>query len=270
MIAEPAEKCRGCVRRIQSICRGLLLRCAPMMLVLALLPCVGLAESLAQAVDAARARDGHGCEDGVGSTYVGEELDSALDNDTFDLFMARRDACGPDGVLGYTLGARCAPNTPAADDRNVEIYCSVRVWNPSDNILTLKNDQFVLASNSQRFTVSESAVGTVVPEDTLGTGLRVYPQDSAGGVIGFLVPAATANDDFVLIWRVPDAKTSTVNTWQRLRILLGDREQIFEETVDSQVDAAQSGGEGGHLRISNTTDLVSQPVTLGPGTYRVM
>ncbi|MFT4037964.1 MAG: hypothetical protein QM692_07290 [Thermomicrobiales bacterium] len=240
-----------------------------MVLALVLLMGGGPAGALAQAVDAARARDGQGCEDGVGSTYFSEELESALDNDTFKQFWDRRDACGPGGFGSYSLDAICSPAEPVADERVKVILCFVTVWNPSDAILLVGADQFLLASNSDRFAANTEVTAQFNPADVFGAENRAYPSDSAIGFIGFEVPAAAADDDFVLIWRVPNAETSPVNTWRRLQILLGDREQIFGDPADSQAELEQSGGNGGPLRIANTTDLVSEPVTLGPGTYRV-
>lgn len=233
---------------------------------LALLLCdTGNSSTLAQPVDAALARDGQGCEDGVGSTYLIEELRSALDNDTMNAFSARREACGPDGILSFTLGAVCAPAEPAEDARYVEVFCSVSVWNPSDDILLLTNDQFTLANNTERFLVNEGLLERVVPEDTLETGRRVYPHDSVSGIITFLIPAAFADDDFILIWHVPNAEASSVSTWKRLQILLKDRDSVLEESPNS----AQATDTDGSLTLSGGSDSVTDPVQLSQGIYRV-
>ena len=221
--------------------------------------------TLAQPVDAARVRDGYGCEDGVGSSYLIEELRSALDNDTMSAFTARREACGPDGILSFTLGAMCAPAQPATDMRYVEIFCSISVWNPSDDILLVTNEQFTLASNTERYLVTTGLLERVVPEDTLEKGRRAYPHDSVFGVIGFRIPAAKEGDDYVLIWRVPNPETSPVSTWKRLQIILEDRGAVFENRLDS----TQTGDGVGSVTLSGGSDKVSDPVALPPGIYRV-
>ncbi|MDQ2655092.1 MAG: hypothetical protein M3Z20_18835 [Chloroflexota bacterium] len=219
----------------------------------------------AQPVTAAQARDVRGCEDGVGSTYLHEELSAALENDTFETFRARREACGPHNVLSYTLGAICTGAEPLSDGESVAIYCSVQVWNPSDDFIELTNDQFTLSSNNARYEVSEGLLVNVVPDDTLLSGKRVYPSDLDGGVLGFQMPMDQAGAEFVLVWHVPNAETSSVSTWKRLQILLGDRDAVFEERPDS----AQAIETDGSLTLSGESDTVSDPVELAAGIYRV-
>lgn len=250
--------------RASSVANRVISACA-LSVILALLLLHCNTPAFSQPVDAALSRDAAGCEDGVGSTYLSEELDAALDSDTYAGFMQRRAACGPDGILGYTLEARCAPGDEQAGSNMVGIFCSVTVWNPSQAILELRNDQFSLVSNAARYEVDAELIKGVVAEDTLTGGRRVYPRSVAGGVVGFLVPQDRENDVMVLVWHVPNAESASVKTWKRLQIILADREGIFVEpsTVSQHLQP------DGSLRLSGETDLVSRPVNLPAGIYRV-
>ncbi|MFT4037965.1 MAG: hypothetical protein QM692_07295 [Thermomicrobiales bacterium] len=243
---------------------------AAWMLVIALLPGLGGPVAVqAQVVDAALQRDGQGCQDGVGSSYRADELREALDNGTLNAFLARRSACGPGGAESFGLSASCAPDQTSDVRGFVDVFCLVSVWNPSGDSLLLTNDQFTLASNVARYPVDETLLDDEAVADTLEGGLPVATESADSGVIAFQLPAEDANDDFVLIWKLPDPYASPSPTRQRLQIVLGERESDFEAVPAPVANVIQPGAFNGRLQFTGASNLVNSPVELGAGLYRV-
>lgn len=151
----------------------------------------------------------------------------------------------------------------------VDVLCLVSVWNPAEDSLRLTNEQFTLASNVGRYAVDEALPARGATEETLADGLTVAPESAGSGVVGFQIPAGEADDEFALIWKLPDPYASPSPTWQRLQVLLGDRDGAFEAVPAPVANAIQTGDFNGRLQFTGATSLVSSPVQLGPGLYRV-
>jgi hypothetical protein len=229
----------------------------------------GAAPVQAGPVDAAREKSGEGCEDGVGSTYFQEELSAAQDSDTYDGFWARRAACSEDGILSYMLEAMCSPAVPTQQASRLAIYCMATIWNPADHtIVEVTDAQFTLASNTRRYQANEELLGTVPADYALTSEpRRIYPASGEQFVMVFELPKDQAQDELVLMWRVPGAAAVEVDTWRRLQVLLEDREPMVAELPEELGAGNAAAVEGAIFTFTGSTDAVSDAIRLPAGIY---
>jgi hypothetical protein len=221
-------------------------------------------------VDAARSKQAEGCADGVGTTYLFEEMEAALDSDTYEGFVLRRDACTERGFLGYSLDAMCSSALPSTDRASLVIYCLIDLRNPSDTeILEISEEQFTLASNSSRIASDRTLLDSVDPEYVFPDGpLRVYPSTSANVLLAFPIQEEQRDADFVLIWHVPEDAPERATSWRRLQVLFDDREDRLLDYLNTRTaNDLGSPGADAIFTFSGRSDAVSDPIALPAGIY---